>query len=826
MTNRFIVSYGQRAADKRPSRHECTLTQLFEWLAATDPKPGEKDGPYLVFADFGTEPKADTNPKSDTFGQLVVGIRAYSHLELSYAVPIDLDTGDWTLERIAATLAGYQWLAWTTYKHSPEAPRWRVVVPTARGMNRFEHRATWEQLNAAFCGQADPAAKDATRLNYLPGACLHPEHAKLEWQKEGGLLAPVPAGTRDETSTGHDGDGPVAGWDGPTDDDALIAYALSRRTKAEDAFGKPGQMSKFAALWYADAAHLGVLFPPKEAGQAWENTSADLALANDLAYYTGSDTERIVRLMNASGLAQRDSWEERKAYRAAEIATRGRTQHAFMKTMGTAAASNLMPAPAGAGVPANYDIKARHLCTDQKNAERLYKAYGSQLMSAAGEFFSWVGTHWEGGPRLALQFGTTLSAIIADELKPLRERHAMLQAGADMSAHLANPRKVPPAEEWAMLDELIPELQKWASKSEMASVINNALGLLKTLCDVPMTSFDTDPWLLNVKNGTIDLRTGALKPHDPADRITRVIPIDYSPTAQAPRFHQFLAEVFTDPQTRDYLHRYFGYSITGVNREQTLLVHWGKGRNGKNTLHRTIRNVLGAYAKVGPTGLLTNEKDGQFIHQLAALYGARWVSVDESDDGARLKEAAMKQMTGDDSVVGRHLYKSFFEYLPTFKLHFMTNHKPRIAGTDYGVWRRLLLLPYARQFNDETADKTLPDKLATEHPGILAWLVSGAARYAAEGLKLCPEMRRASDEYRQDEDVMGQWLAERCATGPGMETPFAQLYASYAGWAKDAGAFVLSAKRLALELIERPLGLKKVTRGNKNVVTMVGVKLL
>lgn len=826
MTTRFIVSYGQRAADKFPTRHECTFVQLYEWLASMDWRTGDKDGPYLVFADFGTQPKADTNPKSDTFGQLIVGARAYSHLELSYAVPVDLDTGDWTLERIRATLNGYRWIAWTTYKSTPEAQRWRVVVPVSRGMTRYEHRATWAQLNAAFCNQADVAAKDATRLNYLPGACLHPESAVLDWSgKDGALLAPVPAGTHDDTSTGHDGDGPVAGWDGPTDDDALVAYALSRRSKAEDAFGKPGQLSKFAALWYADAAHLSTLFPPVEHGQEWDRTKADLALANDLAYYTGSDTERIVRLMNASGLAQRDSWEERKAYRAAEIATRGRTQHAFMKTMGTVAASSLMPAPAGATVPA-LTIAARHLCTDQKNAERLFKAYGSQVLSAAGEFFVWCGTHWEPGTRLALRFGTTLSALIAEELKPLKERHALLQSGADMSAHLANPRKVPPAEEWAMLDELIPELQKWASKSEMASVINNALGLLKTLLDVPMTSFDTDAWLLNVKNGTIDLRTGAMKPHDPNDRITRVIPIDYDPQAQAPRFIQFLSEIFADPQTRDYLHKYFGYSITGVNREQTLLVHWGKGRNGKNTLHRTIRNVLGPYAKVGPTGLLTAEKDGQFIHQLASLYGARWVSVDESDDGARLKEAAMKQMTGDDAVVGRHLYKSFFEYLPTFKLHFMTNHKPRIAGTDYGVWRRLLLLPYAKQFSDETADLTLTDKLGGEHPGILAWLVAGAARYNVEGLKVCPAIRQASDAYRANEDLLGQWLEERCVCLAGVETPFAHIYASYSGWAKDAGAFVLSSKRLSQELLERPLGLSRALRTVKNVVTFVGIKLL
>jgi P4 family phage/plasmid primase-like protien len=825
MTQRFIVSYGQRAADKFPTRHECTFVQLFEWLASMDWRHGEKDGAYLVFADFGTEAKADTNPKSETFGQLIVGARAYSHLELSYAVPIDLDAGGWTIERIAETLKGYRWIAWTTYKSTPEAQRWRVVVPVARGMTRYEHRATWEQLNAAFCGQADPAAKDATRLNYLPGPCLHPEAARLEWSgKDAVLLAVVPAGTADPDAP-VSGDGPVEGYEGPEDDEVLLAHMLAHRSRAEAAFADPNTPTKFAALWYADAQHLGARFPPIEAGQHWDHTKADLALANDLAYYTGGDLERVVSLLNRSGLAQRASWRDDKARRAAEIACRGRTQFAFVrKSMAAPSASSAVPVQASGGAAAI--IEARHLCTDQRNAERLYKAYGSQLLSAAGEFYCWVGTHWEGGPRSALRFGTQLSALIADELKPLKERHALLQAGEAMTAHLANPRKVAPADEWAMLDELIPELQKWASKSEMASVINNALGLLKTLLDVPMTSFDTDPWLLNCKNGTVDLRTGQLRPHSPADRITRIVDIEYDPAAQAPHFVKFFGEVMPNEMTRDYLQRYFGYSITGVNREQTMLVHWGKGSNGKNTLHKAIRGCIGSYAQVGPPGLLTSEKEGQYIHELASLYGARWVSVDENDDGARLKEAAMKQMTGDDNVKGRHLYKSFFEYRPTYKLHLMTNYKPRVVNGGTGVWRRLLLLPYTRQFLGDQVDTTLDAKLEQEKPGILAWLVAGAAAYHARGLKLCPELAAASAEYRAEEDMVGQFLTDRCEVAPGHVTPVAVLYAAYAGWAKDAGAFVISKKRLSTELTERPLNIVSKRRGPKNETVFEGVKLL
>jgi hypothetical protein len=309
----LIVSYGQHAADNKPTRHECTFDQLAAWLDAMQPREGAKDGPYLVFADFEG------------------GTRDYDHLKASYAVPIDLDRGDWTLERIGAVLKGYQWLAWTTYKHTAAAPRWRVVVPVSREMGRAEHYATWETLNAAFGGMADPAAKDATRLNYLPGACLRP----AEFQRGRGdgvplAVSSVPAGTV-IAKAGDLNDGPVAGYSGPDDDDALVAYMLAARGKAEERFAAPGTPTRFQALWYGDAAVLQERFPPIESGQAWDHTKADLALANELAYYTGGDGERVVRLLDQSALAQRDSWRVDKARRAAEIACRGRTQFHFVK---------------------------------------------------------------------------------------------------------------------------------------------------------------------------------------------------------------------------------------------------------------------------------------------------------------------------------------------------------------------------------------------------------------------------------------------------------------------------------------------------------------
>lgn len=785
------VTYGSTRAETAPTQHECILDELDAWLRSRPPHVGEKDGPWLCFAAFD-------------------GQRSLATLQGSYAVPLDFDTHEPDL----TLLAGYAHFRWTTHGHTPDAPRWRVVVPVDRPMSAAEHRATWECLAAMFPG-ADPAAKDASRLNYLPGACLVPQAAQYHYAP--GALFPVcaavdvPAGTADDLTAE-----PVPGWDGPTDDDQLIAYMRANRRSAEDAFGTT---TRFEALWTADAAYLAVKFPHAE--QGFDHTKADAALANELAYYTGGHGERCMDLFARSALAARESWRPDKARRAILLACTGRTQYAFMRSVstppdGTGATPSVSDA-AAAPAPAIPD--ARHLTTDLANAQRLLRTYSGRLLSAAGEFFTWTGTHWQPGMREPTRLGCTLSAIIAEELKPLRDRLELLKAGA-----VNDPRA---GEEWEELDRLVEALQKWGAKSEQASVVGSALGLLKSMLDVPMTSFDSDPWLLNTLSGTIDLRTGALQPHNLAHRITRVIPLKYDPGAKAPRWQRFISEVFPDPATAHYLHKYCGYSATGDNREQSMLVHWGGGSNGKNTLLKTVRAVLGPYAMVGGSELLTVGKSGAMIHEIADLYGARLVTIDETEDGARLNESAFKRVTGDDEVKGRHLYKSFFQYLPTYKLHLLTNHKPRVVNTDNGVWRRLKLLPYTQAFTEENGrlDVTLSRTLETEREGILAWIVEGARLYAAEGLKASPEVLQASAQYRRDEDLLGQFVDEKCVADPAAQVTVAALYTAYAGWARENGAFIVSKKRLVADIMERPMGLRKITAGDAKAVTLVGMKL-
>lgn len=304
------------AADDNPTRHEITPAGLVVWLGQLFAArgPGPKDGPWLCFADFNGAQ------------------RSYANLVASHAVPLDLDLGHyiWTEADIRVRLAGYAFTAWTSYSHTPEAPRWRVVVPVERPMTRGEHYATWETLATLFNRDCGESSKDATRLNYLPGTCLHPEHA--QFITGAGAMLPVsavPEGTEHRAGTDDLTDAPIEGWAGPEDDEQLLLYMRTNRRAAEDAFGDGP--TRFEALWTADVAALAARHPPVEADQQFDHTRADAALANELAFYTGSHGTRCLDLFMRSVLAQRDRFREDKARRAILLACeRDPEQHAFL----------------------------------------------------------------------------------------------------------------------------------------------------------------------------------------------------------------------------------------------------------------------------------------------------------------------------------------------------------------------------------------------------------------------------------------------------------------------------------------------------------------
>ena len=212
---------------------------------------------------------------------------------------------------------------------------------------------------------------------------------------------------------------------------------------------------------------------------------------------------------------------------------------------------------------------------------------------------------------------------------------------------------------------------------------------------VSVGMFDRDPMLLNCSNGTLDLRNGEIRAHDPADLITKMVPVAYDPQATCPVWEAFVDRIMEGDRSKiEFLQRAVGYSLTGITSEQCLFVLHGPGANGKSTFMETIRELLADYAMHTTTSSLLQSKSSPIRNDLARLNGARCVSAVEIGMGKRLDEALVKQLTGGDQVTARFLYNEYFEYKPTFKLFIAANHKPDIQGVDHGIWRRIHLIPF------------------------------------------------------------------------------------------------------------------------------------
>ena len=330
---------------------------------------------------------------------------------------------------------------------------------------------------------------------------------------------------------------------------------------------------------------------------------------------------------------------------------------------------------------------------------------------------------------------------------------------------------------------------------------------------------DRDEMLLNCQNGTVDLRTGVLKPHNSADMITRMVNIQYDPQAECPTFLAFIIWAMCgDLALVSYLQRFIGYCLTGMTTEQVLNFWYGTGGNGKTTLMNVLQWLLSDYAATADTSLIMKKNSGSDNNKLvmlAGLRGARAVTLSEVNDGEKLDEAAIKSFTGGDEIAARRLYNDFIYYTPTAKLIGFGNYKPHVRGTDNGIWRRIHLIPFEAAITDDTKDPNLPDKLRNELSGILAWAVRGCLEWQQIGLAPPPAILDAVKEYREEQDLFQCWLNECCRLDKHLKTSASDLIASYKEF---SGWHSISAKKFG-DLLR----LKGFEKGKSNGVYWMGL---
>ena len=341
---------------------------------------------------------------------------------------------------------------------------------------------------------------------------------------------------------------------------------------------------------------------------------------------------------------------------------------------------------------------------------------------------------------------------------------------------------------------------EFVTRSGNAGASSAMLTQAQSYLGADLADFDTDPLALNLENGVIRFRRHRVTKapivefeprHDPGDRMTRMCAARWDPKAKRPLFDAHAKFCQPDADTRHYFHKVFGYTATGVTKEQLFVILQGKGGDGKSTLTNAVRETLGSYgisASVETfldTGL---KRAGEASPDLARLAGdTRMISTAEPPRGSKLASSQIKAFTGGAPITARELRQGIFEFSPIGKVVLECNTRPQINDSDDGIWRRTRIILFENQVPKDRIDLDLPDKLKGERSGILNWIAEGVLAWMAEGLKSPPAVLAALEDYRRGSNVFAEWFAERVVLDARERTLSSEFYRSYKEWCEEEG---------------------------------------
>lgn len=510
-------------------------------------------------------------------------------------------------------------------------------------------------------------------------------------------------------------------------------------------------------------------------------SEADMAMANILAFWTAKNYMQMDRIFRDSSL-MREKWDEKRGKTTYGQATLNK---AINETSNIYEPTQKQTFDYTFGSEFHQEVEKKEYpprsYDDTGNAERFLDRFGDVVRYSYNRkrFYVYNGINWEIDERGLVR------TLIDQTVNDMKNEKVLTSEDVD--------------EEDAILN-----LQKHIKNSRSNAAKNRMEDEIKHHIPVTFEDFDRDDMLINTPNGYLDLTSGEQREEDKTKMFSYVTNTEMTDTAQPDTWIDFLNDIFNNDQDLiRFIQKSIGYSMTGSTREQVMFILHGKGRNGKSIFIETVRELLGTYSDNIQAKTIMVKRGDTINNDIAKLQGIRLVTSSEPNEGFRFDEGLIKQLTGGDTVTARFLYGEEFNFDPKFKIWVTTNHKPIVRGTDDGIWRRLLLIPFKVQIPEHKVDKDLKYKLLREAPAILNWMLEGSIAWQKEGLGVPKEVRDASEGYRKEMDVIEQFVADECETGEGYEVSGKDLYAEYKKWADETGEYKMTMTKFGTKMKDK-----------------------
>lgn len=512
------------------------------------------------------------------------------------------------------------------------------------------------------------------------------------------------------------------------------------------------------------------------------HSEADLAFANDLAFWTGRDFQKMDTIFRNSSLI-RDKYDEKHGKTTYGIGLLNKAINETTETYNPHKKQKLKYDFSWLNND-EEDVHKSHSWDDTGNAERFMDRYGkiAKYSYIDRKWYIYNGSYWE------MDVTGEIYKLIDSVVEDLKNEEVVIPADI--------------ADDEDKKEKYLNAWKKFKKTSRSHRSKENMKKELEHHIAVLHKEFDNEDMLLNTPSGYVDLTTGVLHDHDREKLFSKETNSEYTDNIDCPEWTKFLNQIFdNDQEMIHFIQKAVGYSLTGSVEEQVMFILLGNGRNGKSVFINTLSSMFGNYAKtMNVSSVMIRTNSGGANSDIARLEGSRLVISSEANEGSRLDESLIKQITGGDTVVARYQYGSEFEFNPKFKLWMATNHKPLIRGTDDGIWRRIILIPFKVQIPIEKVDKKLESKLKRELPGILNWAVQGAIDWQTEGLKLPETVREATVNYRNEMDVIELFIHDNCEVGTDYQAPAGELYRLYKEWATENNEYNMSKNKFGEEM--------------------------